>query len=131
MNSYEKVLDFIQGGPEKRKKKIKLEIEYLQKKVAAYFNLSPSLLTEKKRPKELVAPRQIAMYLSKEITGHYFDQIGECFRRDPTTVIYAYYKIKNQMEHDLSMKETITQLSCEIQKGIKEVHSEELQHQNT
>jgi len=127
MNSYERALDFITGGPEKRKKKIKAEIEYLQKKIAEHFNLSPSILTERKRPKEYVLPRQIAMFLSKEITGYYFKQIGECFSRDHTTIIHAYYKIKDQIEKDSSFKQKITQLSYLIQEHLKKFKNEKLQ----
>ena len=66
------------------------------KKVAHYFALSEKELTSKNRKRKATYPRQLAMFLSREILQSSFPEIGENFGgRDHTTVMYAYNKIKN------------------------------------
>lgn len=92
-----------------------ITIELIQEKVAKYFKISLEDIKSKKRHSELVLPRQIAMYLAKELTMGSFPEIGEKFgKKDHTTVLHAYRKIKTQMEQNREFKSTIERIIEEI-----------------
>ena len=72
----------------------------------------PVIVTEelkgKKRIKGIVVPRQIAMYLSRELTDSSLPKIGTEFGgKDHTTVLHAYDKISNSLAKDVTMKQEI------------------------
>jgi chromosomal replication initiator protein len=72
-----------------------ITIENIQKQTANYYNIRNSDLLSKKRTRSLARPRQMAMYLAKELTDKSLPEIGEAFGgRDHTTVLYAHKKIK-------------------------------------
>jgi chromosomal replication initiator protein len=58
----------------------------------------------KKRNKEIVMPRQIAMFLAREMGSMSYPDIGRAFARDYTTVIHSYEKIKSEIKKDSSLK---------------------------
>jgi len=69
--------------------------------VADYYRVDLSDLTGRSRSKEIVLPRQMAMYLLREETGTSLPQIGEMLGgRDHTTVMYAYDKMKEEIERN-------------------------------
>lgn len=71
-------------------------IPVIQQVVAEYFGVTVEELKAAKRDQRVVKPRQIAMYIIRELTGASFPHIGEEFgSRDHTTVLYAYGKIQN------------------------------------
>jgi chromosomal replication initiator protein len=72
-----------------------ITIENIQKQTANYYNIRLSDLLSKKRTRSLARPRQMGMYLAKELTDKSLPEIGEAFGgRDHTTVLYAQKKIK-------------------------------------
>ncbi|OEF99628.1 chromosomal replication initiation protein DnaA [Vulcanibacillus modesticaldus] len=86
-------------------------INSIQKIVAEHFNLKPEDLTGKKRTKSVAFPRQVAMYLVRELTDYSLPKIGEEFGgRDHSTVIHAYDKITNQLKNDSVLEKTIKTL---------------------
>ena len=90
-------------------------IAAVQETVARHFNLTVEDLKAKKRHRGLAFPRQIAMYLARELVDASLPQIGEAFGgRDHTTVLHAYHKIKEEMERDPDLAHTITQLIQKI-----------------
>jgi chromosomal replication initiator protein len=75
-----------------------VNIETIQKTVAGFFSLTEDNLRSKKRTKELVVPRQMAMYLCRELTGASLNDIGGRFGgKDHTTVIHAITRVKDQI----------------------------------
>ncbi|ABJ90490.1 chromosomal replication initiator protein DnaA [Buchnera aphidicola] len=81
-----------------KKKKKNINIIYIQKIVAKYFNIRISDMISQKRSQSIVHPRQIAMTLAKKLTHYSFSEIGTAFgKKDHTTVLYAYKKI-NQLK---------------------------------
>ncbi|MFV0679249.1 chromosomal replication initiator protein DnaA [Ottowia sp.] len=71
-----------------------ISVENIQKTVADYYKLKVSDMYSKKRPASIARPRQIAMYLAKELTQKSLPEIGEMFGgRDHTTVLHAVRKI--------------------------------------
>jgi chromosomal replication initiator protein len=71
-----------------------ISIENIQKTVADYYKIKVADMYSKKRPASIARPRQIAMYLAKELTQKSLPEIGETFGgRDHTTVLHAVRKI--------------------------------------
>lgn len=88
-----------------------LTIEKIQKKVAKYYQITLDELKGRRRVQKIVLPRQIAMYLSRELTDASFPKIGDDFGgKDHTTVIHAFEKIKKAMSKDEKMKNEIKEI---------------------
>ena len=95
----------------------KITIDLIQRKVAEYFEVRPSDMTAKRRSRNVVYPRHVAMFLSREMTGLSLPEIGEQFGgRDHTTVLHAYQKIKKDLKRDPKAKSLVDKLSLEIKK---------------
>jgi chromosomal replication initiator protein len=85
------------------------------KTVADFYGVQPADLTKRSRKKEVVRPRQIAMFLLREETKSSFPEIGSKLGgRDHSTVIHAYEKIKKEEEHDEITKQELTLLKERI-----------------
>ncbi|AYG01388.1 chromosomal replication initiator protein DnaA [Lactococcus allomyrinae] len=85
-----------------------LTIKKIQDEVANYYHISFSDLVGPKRPKEIAFPRQIAMYLVRELLGTSLPAIGTAFGgRDHTTVMYAYRQISDKMKTDIEVQKDI------------------------
>jgi chromosomal replication initiator protein len=78
-----------------------ITVELIQKTVADYYKIKISDMYSKRRPSNIAGPRQVAMYLSKELTQKSLPEIGELFGgRDHTTVLHAVRKIGDQRSKD-------------------------------
>ncbi len=76
-------------------------VELIQKTVADYYKIKVSDMYSKRRPNNIAAPRQVAMYLAKEMTQKSLPEIGELFGgRDHTTVLHAVRKIADVRSKD-------------------------------
>ena len=83
-------------------------IDNIQKAVAEYYGIKPSDIVAKSRKANLVRARQVAMYLSKELTNKSLPEIGSLFGgRDHTTVIYAHRKVMSERNTDDGLKHDI------------------------
>ena len=88
-----------------------LQISKIQEVVANYFQTSTAELKGKKRVRQIVVPRQIAMYLSRELTDSSLPKIGQEFGgKDHTTVMHAYEKIEQQIKTDSDIKSAVFDL---------------------
>ena len=87
-----------------RKEKI-ISAEYIQEVVAKYFNISQKDLKSSKRSNDIAYPRQIAMFLCRDLANMPFTKIGESFgKRDHTTVMYACSKIDTEIKNKENTK---------------------------
>ncbi len=76
-----------------------ISVENIQKTVADYYKIKVADMYSKKRPASIARPRQIAMYLAKELTQKSLPEIGEMFGgRDHTTVLHAVRKIASERQ---------------------------------
>ncbi|HWJ93659.1 MAG TPA: helix-turn-helix domain-containing protein, partial [Telluria sp.] len=89
-----------------------ISVENIQKTVADFFNIKVADMYSKRRPANIARPRQIAMYLAKELTQKSLPEIGELFGgRDHTTVLHAVRKIAQdrakspEVNHELHVLE--------------------------
>jgi hypothetical protein len=72
----------------------------IQHAVASYYGFHPSLMTSDARQRDISHARQIAMFLSSELTRHSIAEIGRRFKKDHTTVLHACKAVKARMETD-------------------------------
>ena len=90
-------------------------IDIIQDVVSSYFNLRIEDLKSQRRTRNVVYPRQIAMYLSRKLTDMSLPKIGEEFGgRDHTTVIHAYEKISDNLKVDDSLQQTVSDLTKKL-----------------
>ncbi|RIP34923.1 chromosomal replication initiator protein DnaA [Staphylococcus gallinarum] len=93
----------------------KITIQDIQKIVGQYYSVKIEDFSAKKRTKSIAYPRQIAMYLSRELTDFSLPKIGEEFGgRDHTTVIHAHEKILKDINNDPTFKQEVENLEKEI-----------------
>ncbi|HQP91047.1 MAG TPA: chromosomal replication initiator protein DnaA [Candidatus Omnitrophota bacterium] len=92
-----------------------ISIEDIQKIVSEHFKINIADFKTKKRIKSIVMPRQIAMYLARELTCLSLPEIGQRFGgKDHTTILHAYKKIKDAVTTDPKLKNTIERLLIDI-----------------
>ncbi|AHF05668.1 chromosomal replication initiator protein DnaA [Desulfitobacterium metallireducens] len=93
-----------------------ITIENIQQATAEYFHLSLGEFKAKKRTRAIAFPRQIAMYLSRELTDYSLPKIGDEFGgRDHTTVIHAHDKINQARRKDPLLDKKINEIIQRIQ----------------
>lgn len=94
----------------------KITVEIIQESVSRYFNLSPSDFKAKRRTRTVAFPRQIAMYLCRQLTDLSLPKIGEEFGgRDHTTVMHAEDKITQAILNDQELEKKIHEIIQLIQ----------------
>ena len=92
-----------------------ITIATIQKQVADFYNITQSDILGKKRVKQIVMPRQIAMYLSRELTDSSLPKIGNEFGgKDHTTVLHAIDKIEAELKKDTDLQNEITKLKAKL-----------------
>ena len=85
-----------------------ITVEEIQKTVATHFNIKVADIKSPKRLKALVLPRQIAMYLARQLTSCSYPEIGERFGgKDHSTIIHAIKKMEKQMDQDFQLRSII------------------------
>jgi len=94
---------------------MKVTIESIKRTVSKYYGISIKDMDSAKRNRNLSFPRQIAMYLSKELTENSLPKIGNAFGgKDHTTVLHACKKITNEITVDEDFKNIIEELTLKI-----------------
>jgi len=89
----------------------KISIKNIQKTVSDYFNISTDDIKGKRRTRQIAFPRQIAMYICREITDYSTTEIGQEFGgKDHTTVMHAHQRIKDRMTTDSTLEPIIGEL---------------------
>ncbi|MDP6208088.1 MAG: helix-turn-helix domain-containing protein, partial [Roseibacillus sp.] len=93
----------------------KVTIDTIQKMVADYYDIRVADMTSRRRPAKIAFPRQIAMYLSRKLTGGSLVEIGEAFGgRDHGTVIHACKKVEQMMQTDDQVRQTVAALGARL-----------------
>ncbi|MFZ4716128.1 MAG: chromosomal replication initiator protein DnaA [Chthoniobacterales bacterium] len=92
-------------------------IDQIQKKVAEHFDIRLADMTSKRRQASIAYPRQIAMYLSREMTPSTLIEIGDAFGgKDHGTVIHACKLVKKRMEEDPKARHLVRLLDQQLQR---------------
>ena len=85
-----------------------ISVENIQKTVADFYKIKIADMYSKKRPASIARPRQIAMYLAKELTQKSLPEIGELFGgRDHTTVLHAVRKVGGERQKDTELNQQL------------------------
>ncbi len=92
-----------------------ITIDTIQKVVADHYNLSIADLKSRKRTKKIVVPRQIAIYIARELCDYSYPDLGNEFGgKDHTTILHSYEKIVDQLKTDSVLDSTIQMLVRKI-----------------
>lgn len=98
----------------------RITIETIQKKVVDYYHLRMADMLSRRRPANIAFPRQVAMYLSRILTEHSLQEIGNAFGgRDHGTVIHACKTVENMMDQDNSIKYAVEYLNEDLSQSIE------------
>jgi len=90
-------------------------IEQIQRKVAEHYDVRLADMTSKRRPANIAFPRQVAMYLSREMTKTSLNEIGEAFGgRDHGTVLHAHRLVKERMTEDEKVRQVVRFLDHQL-----------------
>jgi len=88
--------------------------------VSRHFNVRLADLQSQKRSQSIAEPRQICMYLARQLTKHSLEEIGgHLGGRDHTTVMHAYAKIEELRKNDPKMHATLEQLAGQISQSAR------------
>jgi chromosomal replication initiator protein len=100
-------------------KQVNISIDYITNIVCEYFKVDENKVREKNRRKEVVLARQVAMFLSKQLTKSSLKTIGLHFGgRDHSTVIHAQTSIDDMIKEDFQLADTINMLKNKIELGV-------------
>ena len=92
-------------------------IDQIQRRVAEHYDVRLADMTSKRRPANIAFPRQIAMYLSRELTKSSLSDIGDAFGgKDHGTVIHACKLVKRRIEEDEKTRSTVCLLDTQLQR---------------
>ena len=92
-----------------------ISVELIQKKVAEHFDLRLADMASKRRPESIAFPRQIAMFLTRQLTQNSLNVIGEAFGgRDHGTVLHACRTVKDRMEVDPQVRQVVNSLEFQL-----------------
>jgi chromosomal replication initiator protein len=89
---------------------VQVTLDIILQAVSDYYQISLEELTGKKRHKEVVLPRQVGMFLAKEMTSNSFPEIGSAFGRDHSTVIHSYDKIKSEVRESRELRTAVNEI---------------------
>jgi chromosomal replication initiator protein len=92
-----------------------VNIDFIQKKVAEHYDIRLADMTSKRRPENIAFPRQVAMFLSRQMTESSLNTIGEAFGgRDHGTVLHACRLVKDRMEVDPNVRQAVNYLEKQL-----------------
>jgi chromosomal replication initiator protein len=93
---------------------IKVEMKDVLRTVAARYGLPAESLRGVGRMREVVVPRQVAMYLIRDLTSHSLPEIGTFFGRDHSTVMHAIARVSENLEKDIELSTSIEELKRQL-----------------
>ena len=92
-----------------------ITIDQIQRRVAEHFDVRLADMTSKRRPANIAFPRQIAMYLSRELTKSSLSEIGEAFGgRDHGTVLHAHRLVKGKIKDEEKIRQVVSLLDSQL-----------------
>ena len=92
-------------------------IDQIQRKGAEHYDVRLADMTSKRRPANIAFPRQVAMYLARELTKSSLNEIGDAFGgRDHGTVLHAHRLVKQRMKDEEKTRQVVSLLDSELQR---------------
>ena len=94
-----------------------ITIQQIQRRVAEHFDVRVADMTSKRRPASIAFPRQVAMYLARELTKASLNEIGDAFGgRDHGTVLHACKLVKKRIAEQDNIRQTISYIDSSLQR---------------
>lgn len=103
----------------KNKKEIKITTDMVIRKVADFYNVSTADIKSISRKKKFALCRQIAIYITCEMTSQSTTEIGDYFEKDHTTILHSRDKIAGKIKHEENLKKEIDKIKKEIIKSCQ------------
>lgn len=94
-----------------------ITLQQIQRQVADYYDIRVSDILSKRRPASIAFPRQVAMYICRQLTSHSLPDIGNAFEKNHATVLHACRMIENKMKDDASIRRTVDTLMNKLKSG--------------
>ena len=92
-------------------------IDQIQRRVAEHYDVRLADMTSKRRPANIAFPRQVAMYLARELTKSSLNEIGDAFGgRDHGTVLHAHRLVKQRIKDEEKTRQVVSLLDSELQR---------------
>jgi chromosomal replication initiator protein len=110
------VLDYLLRDTLDQEQQELLTVEEIQKVVADYFDIRMGDMNSTRRPQAIAFPRQVAMYLCRELTRQSLPSIGTAFGRNHATVMHACTVVKERMKTDVSFRQSMLVLQQRLTK---------------
>ncbi len=110
------VLEYLLRDTLDQEQQEELTLEEIQKVVADHFDLRMADMTSNRRPQNIAFPRQVAMYLCREMTRHSLPSIGGAFARNHATVLHAHRLVQDRLKGDASFRQTVMVLQQRLAK---------------
>jgi chromosomal replication initiator protein len=96
-----------------------MTIDRVQKGVAANYDIRLADMVSRRRPAAIVFPRQVAMFLARELTGQSYQELGSAFGgRDHGTIMHACRAIERRMEHDESLRLRVKAIETQLRRMV-------------
>jgi len=95
-----------------------ISISSIQRVVAAHYDIRLADMSSTQRPRSIAVPRQVAMYLCRELTTASLPDIGTTFGKTHATVLHAHRTVKNRMDVDSDLKHTVQDISRKLGKPL-------------
>ena len=92
----------------------KLSIESIQRAVADFYDIRLADMTSKRRPQSIAMPRQVAMFLSRELTQHSYPMIADAFGKNHATVLHACRLITDKMTREPEIRQAVTTIQQKL-----------------
>ncbi len=92
----------------------KLSIEAIQRAVADFYDIRLADMTSKRRPQSIAMPRQVAMFLSRELTQHSYPMIADAFGKNHATVLHACRLITDKMSREPEIRQAVTTIQQKL-----------------
>ncbi len=95
--------------------KVAVSVGEIQRRVADYFDIRLADMSSKRRPESIAFPRQIAMFLARQLTDHSLSSIGDAFGgRDHGTVLHACRQVRDRMEVEAKVRQDVGYLEKQL-----------------
>ncbi len=92
----------------------KVTIETIQRAVAEFYDIRLADMTSKRRPQSIAMPRQVAMYLSRQLTQHSYPMIADAFGKNHATVLHACRLITDKMTKEPQVRQAVSTIQQKL-----------------
>lgn len=99
-------------------KQEEITFDVIQRTVAEHYDVRLSDMTSKRRPREVAAPRQLAMYLCRKMTRSSLPDIANAFRKTHATILHACKTVENRMDVDPELRDEVRNISTKLGKRL-------------